>query len=186
MFLGRLMSGAVLAGALALAACSGGTNSASGNAAMVPAAGANHASQSSRWTVVNVRSNKRTPTCNTAVFNAGCYTFSQANGLEIDWCFGTPSKPCAQTSGYTNYGGDVFRISNGMTAKRIKVTWSGPTQCDPDHCNGSSDGSYIKDAMVSGKKPPALQRKYSKGQYWLPCMASFCNDGLYAGINVGP
>lgn len=180
MHLGRWAAPAALLAAFALAACSGGgMTPTAGGTGMTPVAGAQHLS-ADHLTIVGVHSNA---TCNTSKFPGGCFTYSDANGLIIDWCYGPPSDPCADTSQITNWSGNVTKVKTGKKVGAIKVKWSGPFAC-----GSMCTGEYEQDAMTpkAGKTPPKQTQRYVDEQIVSGCLGTACGVLTTIGINIGP
>lgn len=184
---GRWAAPAVLASAaLALAACAGGSTTPSvPGSSLNGVSGAMHAAKSVHVTAQGVQPNAR---CNATAFPAGCFTFSNANGLEIFWCAGDSNDPCDATSEITDWGGLVTVAKTDKLVKPIHVTWSGPFPCDPSHCASSNPGdTYETDSMMTGRKPAKeTNGKYKDEQIITGCIGASCGDLTAIGIAVGP
>ncbi len=141
-----------------------------------------HAGQTKHLTIVNIHPNKA-PVCNTSEFPGGCFSFSQSEGLQIDWCYGPASSPCEDTSEITGWSGGVANVRTGRQVKPIKVTWSGPYYCTASGCG---TGTFEEDTMVSRRKAPKLAKKYIDYQPIEGCIGSSCGELTQIGLNVVP
>jgi hypothetical protein len=180
---------AVLASAaLLMSACAGGGTTPSAVPGMGSTAGAQHVGQTLHYTASG-KGIQAAAKCNATNFPAGCFPYSIASGLTIDWCAGDSSAdPCDQTSSITDWNGNVNALKTMKQVKGIKVTWSGPFACsgNPSACNGFTTGTYEEDAMVSAKKPPHTTKGYKDIQPINGCEGTACGELTAIGISVGP
>ena len=147
----RAAPAALLSAIFALAACSSsGMNATPSASGMAPVTGAQHI-QASRLTILGIHPDG----CSKKKFIA-CFTASlSGGGATIDWCYGPPSSPCADTNTVT-WSGNVCmtRTPSPCAAIRKMIgTWTGPFACAPSTCG---TGSYEVDTITFGKKQPAI------------------------------
>ncbi|MGB8520472.1 MAG: hypothetical protein WCD38_09975 [Candidatus Tumulicola sp.] len=169
---------------LALSACAGGgTSPTPSGPGLSGAPAAQHAGRP-RLTIAGVRTDN-TPTCNASEFPGGCFTFSIHNGLDVHWCYGSPSDPCGQTGDITNWSGGVCKAKSSCATAlhSFKVTWTGPIACGPSQCSGG--GSYEDDSIVKGRTPPNKSTGYAYKQIISGCFVSAsCGVLTTIGIRV--
>ena len=174
---------ALLSAVLALSACAGGGISPTPG---VPGAGstveAQHVSLQLHDFSAGVRPNATCPTKYII-----CYTVSQKSGLVVDWCYGSASQPCSQTSQYV-WSGNVCRVKTPSPCGPIgsmRAKWTGPFACKASIgvCKGGTTGTYVVDTIKTAKlKPPKQTMQYA---YKQDIILSGTLGGDM-GLNVGP
>ena len=175
------VSAASLAAVVALTACAGSGSAVPTAPNQIPQAGFREFGQQLH-AMTAPGSVRPALTCPKKYIN--CFTVSRTNGIIIDWCDGTSSNPCGDTSNYT-WSGAVCHASVTTCApiKPLAATWTGPFPCTASvTICGSTKGTYEVDTIKPGKHPPGVTKGYGFKQQILLSGAS----AGYIGLQVGP